>query len=80
MSRCLGLLTLGGLFPQAAPENVLFLAAEEQEIVMRQRPHEITNWLVEEGLFLSRTRSEVVEEPNDRLKLLCVLTKITCRS
>lgn len=69
VSRCLGLPTLGGLFPEAAPENVLFLAAEEQEVVMRQRLHDITNWLVEDGLFPARTRADIVQELNDRLKL-----------
>ncbi len=69
VSRCLGLPTLGGLFPAAAPENVLFLAAEEQEVVVRQRLHDITNWLVEDGLFPSRNRADIVEELNDRLKI-----------
>ena len=69
VSRCLGLPALGGLFPAAQPENVLFLAAEEQEIVMRQRLHDVTAWLVEEGLFPSRTRCEVVEALSQRLTL-----------
>jgi RecA-family ATPase len=69
VSRCLGLPALGGLFPAAQPENVLFLAAEEQEIVMRQRLHDVTAWLVEEGLFPSRTRAEVVDELSERLRL-----------
>ena len=43
VSRCLGLPTLGGLFPNAPPENVLFLAAEEQQVVLHQRLHDITN-------------------------------------
>jgi RecA-family ATPase len=69
VSRCLGLPALGGLFPEAPPESVLFLAAEEQEVVMRQRLHDITNWLVEDGLFPSRMRSEVVDELHERLRL-----------
>lgn len=69
VSRCLGLPALGGLFPEAPPESVLFLAAEEQEVVMRQRLHDITNWIVEDGLFPSRSRADVVEELHDRLKL-----------
>lgn len=69
VSRCLGLPTLGGLFPEAPPENVLFLAAEEQEVVMRQRLHDITHWLIEDGLFPSRTRSDVVTELDERLRL-----------
>lgn len=69
VSRCLGLPALGGLFPAVQPENVLFLAAEEQEVVMRQRLHDVTAWLVEEGLFPNRTRAEVVDELSQRLRL-----------
>ncbi len=69
VSRCLGLPALGGLFAAAQPENVLFLAAEEQEVVMRQRLHDVTAWLVEEGLFPSRTRADVVDELSQRLRL-----------
>lgn len=69
VSRCLGLPALGGLFPAAQPESVLFLAAEEQEVVMRQRLHDVTAWLVEDGLFPNRTRAEIVEALSQRLRL-----------
>lgn len=78
VSRCLGLPALGGLFPAAQPENVLFLAAEEQEIVMRQRLHDVTAWLVEEGLFPSRTRAEVVEALSQRLTLYPLTGQDVC--
>lgn len=69
VARCLGMPALGGLFPAGPPENVFFMAAEEHEVIMRQRLHDVTNWLVEDGLFPSRSRAEIVEELNDRLKL-----------
>lgn len=69
IARCLGMPALGGLFPAGPPENVFFLAAEEQEVVMRQRLHDVTAGLVEEGLFPSRTRAEVVDELDVRLRL-----------
>lgn len=78
VSRSLGLPALGGLFPAAQPENVLFLAAEEQEIVMRQRLHDVTAWLVEEGLFPSRTRAEVVEALSQRLTLYPLTGQDVC--
>lgn len=67
--RCLGLPSLGGLFPEAAPEKVLFLAAEEQEIIMRQRLHDIVDWLIGGDLFPEKTRTSVVDELQHRLKL-----------
>lgn len=70
VSRALGLPTLGGLFPEAPPEKVLFLAAEEQEVVMNLRLHDITDSLIEDGLFPSRTREEVVEALHERLTLM----------
>lgn len=69
VARSLGLPSLGGLFPAAEPENVLFLAAEEQEVVMRQRLHDVTAWLVEEGLFPTRERADIVHALNERLKI-----------
>lgn len=78
VSRCLGLSALGGLFPAAQPENVFFLAAEEQEIVMRQRLHDVTDSLVEAGLFPSRTRAEVVEELSQRLQLFPLTGQDVC--
>lgn len=78
VSRCLGLPALGGLFPAAQPENVLFLAAEEQEVVMRQRLHDVTAWLVEEGLFPSRTRAEFVGALGQRLKLFPLTGQDVC--
>ena len=78
VARCLGLPTLGGLFPAAQPENVLFLAAEEQEVVMRQRLHDVTDWLVEEGLFPNRSRTEVVETLDKRLKLYPLTGQDVC--
>lgn len=67
--RCLGLPSLGGLFPEAAPEHVLFLAAEEQEIIMRQRLHDIVDWLIGGDLFPTKTRASVINELQHRLKL-----------
>lgn len=78
ISRCLGLPALGGLFPAAQPENVLFLAAEEHDVVMRQRLHDVTAWLVEEGLFPSRTRAEVVEALSQRLTLYPLTGQDVC--
>lgn len=78
VSRCLGLPALGGLFPAAQPEKVLFLAAEEQEVVMRQRLHDLTAWLVEDGLFPSRTRAEVVDALDQRLKLFPLTGQDVC--
>lgn len=70
VARCLGLPAMCGLFPACPPENVFFIAAEEQEIVMRQRLHDVTARLIEEELFPRRTRAEVVDELDARLKLL----------
>jgi len=78
VSRCLGLPALGGLFPAAQPENVLFLAAEEQEVVMRQRLHDVTAWLVEDGLFPSQTRAEIVEALSQRLRLFPLTGQDVC--
>lgn len=78
VARCLGLPVLGGLFPAGQPENVFFLAAEEQEIVMQQRLHDVTTWLVEEGLFPSRTRAEIVDELDVRLKLFPLSGRNVC--
>lgn len=67
--RCLGLPSLGGLFTEAKPEAVLFLAAEEQEIIMRQRLHDIVDWLVGRNLFPEKTRESVIDELHYRFKL-----------
>lgn len=76
VARCLGLSALGGLFPSAEPENVIFLAAEEQEVVMRQRLHDVTDWLLLEGYYPSRRR--VVEELNHRLHLFPLTGQDVC--
>ncbi|MDC8770930.1 helicase RepA family protein [Roseateles albus] len=69
VSRCLGLPALGGLFPAAPPENVFFLAAEEQEIVMSQRLHDVTASLVDVGLFPGRSRADIVKALSQRLRV-----------
>lgn len=69
VARCLGLPALGGLFPTAAPENVLLIVAEENALIMRQRLHDVTAWLVEEGLFPTLRREEVVAQLQARLRL-----------
>lgn len=78
VARCLGLPALGGLFPAAPPENVLFLAAEEQEVVMRQRLHDVTAWIVEEGLFPSLSREGLVQTLGERLKLYPLTGQDVC--
>lgn len=67
--RCLGLPSFGGLFPEAAPEEVLFLAAEEQEVILRQRLHDIVHWIIGDELFPAKTRASVINELQHRLKL-----------
>lgn len=78
VSRCLGLPALGGLFPAAEPENVLFLAAEEQQVVMHQRLHDVTDSLVDDGLFPTRTRAEVVKALSERFSLFPLTGQDVC--
>lgn len=69
VARSLGLPAMGGLFPAAAPEKVTLLVAEELDVIMRQRLHDVVAWLLGDGLFPVLSRTELVARLQANLTL-----------
>ena len=67
--KSLGIASFDGLFPASAPEAVLFIAAEEPEIVITQRLHAIIDSLIDSKIFLDIERSKLVEMLASNLRI-----------